>query len=50
MDEDFNKILDFFMLNWINKLKLYEELISVVWHSRNFEKFKYLDPDTFGEI
>ena len=26
-----------------------EELISVVWNPRNFEKFKYLDPETFGE-
>ena len=26
-----------------------EELISVVWHPRNFERFKYLDPETFGE-
>ena len=28
---------------------LAEELISVVWHPRNFEKFKHLDPETFGE-
>ena len=28
---------------------LAEELISVVWHPRNFKKFKYLDPETFGE-
>ena len=26
-----------------------EEIIAKVWHPRNFEKFKYLDPDTFGE-
>jgi hypothetical protein len=25
------------------------ELIANVWHPRNFEKFKYLDPETFGE-
>ena len=28
---------------------LAEELISVVWHPRNFEKFKYLEPETFGK-
>ena len=26
-----------------------EELIANVWHPRNFERFKYLDPETFGE-
>ena len=24
-----------------------EELMSVVWHPRNIDKFKYLDPDLF---
>jgi hypothetical protein len=27
--------------------KLKEELIANVWHPKNFDKFKYLDPDTF---
>ena len=26
-----------------------EELIATVWHPRNFEKFKYLDPETFDD-
>jgi hypothetical protein len=26
---------------------LAEELIANVWHPRNFEKFQYLDPETF---
>ena len=24
---------------------IFEELIQVVWHPKNIEKFKYLDPD-----
>jgi len=28
---------------------LKEELMANVWHPRNFEKFRYLDPDTFCE-
>ena len=28
---------------------LAEELMKVVWHPRNFEKFRYLDSDTFEE-
>ena len=28
---------------------MYEELMAVVWNPKNFEKFKYLDSDTFGE-
>ena len=44
-----NVILNFFMLNWIKRIKMYEELMAVVWNPKNFEKFKYLDPDTFGE-
>ena len=31
----------------ISKFK--EELMANVWHPRNFEKFKYLDPETFGD-
>lgn len=31
----------------ISKLK--EELMANVWHPKNFEKFKYLDFETFGE-
>jgi hypothetical protein len=27
--------------------KLKEELIANIWHPKNFDKFKYLDPDTF---
>lgn len=29
---------------------LKEKLMAVVWHPRNFEKFKYLDPEEFGEV
>ena len=34
---------------WFRRSKLKEEIMANVWHPRNFEKFKYLDPDTFGE-
>ena len=34
---------------WFKRSELKAELMANVWHPRNFEKFKYLDPDTFGE-
>ena len=34
---------------WFRRSDLKEELIANVWHPRNFEKFKYLDPETFGD-
>ena len=42
-----NQLLDHFMNNLAKKIKIHEELMSVVWHPKNFEMFKYLDPDTF---
>jgi hypothetical protein len=35
---------------WFRKSELKEELMSYVWHPRYFEKFKYLDPEVFGEL
>lgn len=32
---------------WFKKSELKEELIAKLWHPRNYEKFKYYDPDTF---
>jgi hypothetical protein len=34
---------------WFRRSELKAELMANVWHPRNFEKFKYLDPETFGE-
>jgi hypothetical protein len=34
---------------WFKRSDLKAELMAVVWHPRNFEKFKYLDSETFGE-
>ena len=34
---------------WFRRSDLKAELMANVWHPRNFEKFKYLDPETFGE-
>lgn len=34
---------------WFKRSELKEELMANVWHPRNFEKFKYLDSETFGE-
>ena len=34
---------------WFKRSELKAELMASVWHPKNFEKFKYLDPDTFGE-
>jgi hypothetical protein len=32
---------------WFKKSSLKEELIAKLWHPKNFEKFKYYDPETF---
>lgn len=32
---------------WFKKSELKEELISKLWHPKNFEKFKYYDPEMF---
>ena len=34
---------------WFRQSSLKEELMANVWHPKNFEKFKDLDPETFGE-
>ena len=34
---------------WFKRSELKAELIATVWHPRNFEKFKYLDPDMFDD-
>jgi hypothetical protein len=34
---------------WFKRSDLKAELIAKLWHPRNFEKFKYYDPDTFGD-
>ena len=34
---------------WFRRSNLKAELMANVWHPRNFEKFRYLDPETFGE-
>ena len=35
---------------WFKKSDLKKELMENVWHPRNWEKFKYLDPETFGDL
>jgi hypothetical protein len=32
------------------KSELKEELMATIWHPKNFEKFKYWDPDVFEEF
>lgn len=34
---------------WFKRSTLKEELMAKLWHPNNFEKFKYYDPETFGE-
>lgn len=34
---------------WFKRSDLKEELIAKLWHPKNFEKFKYYDPDEFDE-
>jgi hypothetical protein len=33
---------------WFKRSKLKEELTAKLWHPKNFEKFKYYDPEMFG--
>jgi hypothetical protein len=35
---------------WFSQSSLKEELMAKVWHPRNIDKFKYLDPETFGGL
>jgi hypothetical protein len=32
------------------KSELKEELMATIWHPKNFDKFRYLDPDLFEEF
>ena len=34
---------------WFKRSELKAEIMANVWHPRNFWKFRYLDPETFGE-
>jgi hypothetical protein len=33
---------------WFTTSDLKQELMASVWHPRNINRFKYLDPETFG--
>jgi len=35
---------------WFRKSSLKEELMANVWHPKNWEKFKYLDSETFEDL
>jgi hypothetical protein len=35
---------------WFQKSELKEELMASVWNPRNFHKFKWMDPEVFGEL
>ena len=35
---------------WFKKSELKEELMATIWHPKNFEKFKYLDPELFEDF
>jgi hypothetical protein len=34
---------------WFKKSDLKRELIAKLWHPKNYEKFKYYDPEMFSE-
>jgi len=36
------------MQRWFSQSNLKEEMMAKIWHPRNIEKFKYLDPERFG--
>lgn len=35
---------------WFKKSELKEELMATIWHPKNFDKFKYLDPELFEDF
>jgi hypothetical protein len=35
---------------WFSKSDLKQELMATIWHPRNINRFKYLDPETFESI
>jgi hypothetical protein len=35
---------------WFITSPVRRQLMESVWHPRNFQKFKYLDPETFGGL
>lgn len=49
-----NKKLDEYMRrklsDWFRRSDLKAELMANVWNPKNFHKFKYLDPEEFGEM
>ena len=49
MNKSREKYICFRFQEWFKRSELKAELMASVWHPRNFEKFKYLDPETFGE-
>ncbi len=49
MDNAKNNYIRKELQEWFKKSQLKAELIATVWHPKNYEKFKYLDPETFDE-
>ncbi len=35
---------------WFIKSDLKAEIIAAVWHSKNYKKFKYLNPELFEDL
>jgi hypothetical protein len=50
MENEKNNFLRNKLREWFARSNLKEELMATVWHPRNVEKFKCLDPDTFGSL
>jgi hypothetical protein len=49
MDADKMDFIRKELRQWFSTSPIKEEMMAKVWHPRNFAKFKYLDPETFGE-
>ena len=45
-----DKFRKYYQVDFKKRNGIMEELMSVVWHPRNMWKFKYLDPDTYGDL
>jgi hypothetical protein len=35
---------------WFSQSSLKEEMMAKIWHPRNINKFKHLDPERFGGL
>jgi hypothetical protein len=45
-----NKFVCKELQKWFSQSSLKEEMMADIWHPRNINKFKYMDPEIFGGL